>query len=627
MLVLLRDLVSFVSSLASHRRYGTVVAATNLAARLVCIDLVNLALFPCQDPDPRASSRSIAPCSPSDRDTPNRRCSSCYRSERRVASSSSSSSSSRFTFVSQFPRSVHFLALCRFNASVFIAASVKTTIVQVFTYISPKWRTIRRAFSPIRERSCRNVRMRGAAFLGTIRTVRGTFLRTLVFVFLATFLWLQIHVISLTGRNSAGQASSNETLFSLVPQELHRFLKDRRNGSSTSALGNASAETLTDFEIAEIRRNIERANAEQRVYNEESFGPLATDAPVIVIQVHTRLTYLRHLIVSLAQAKGIEQTLLVFSHDVWHPDINYLVQSVDFCRVMQIFYPHSIQSHPRSFPGEDPNDCPRNIRKEQALALGCVNAKHPDLYGHYREAKFTQTKHHWWWKANRVFDQLAITRNHTGMVLFLEEDHYVAEDFIHVLRLMERTCKHSCERCNVLSLGTYLKTYNYFADFSRKAEVIPWISSKHNMGMAFNRVTWNKLRKCASQFCSYDDYNWDWSLQHIAQTCMPPSKGAGIAPRTESGLITMMMRAPRVFHIGECGVHHKKTNCESTTVIAKVQNVLQAARNHLFPTQLTLTVAGTAKKTKLRKGNGGWGDTRDHRLCWNITVYPDLLLP
>uniref|UniRef100_A0A6P3UB90 Alpha-1,6-mannosyl-glycoprotein 2-beta-N-acetylglucosaminyltransferase n=1 Tax=Bombus terrestris TaxID=30195 RepID=A0A6P3UB90_BOMTE len=587
--------------------------------------------------------------------------------------------------------------------------------------------------------------MRGVAFLGTVRSARGTFLRTLVFVFLATFLWLQLHVISLTGRDSAGQASSNETLLSLVPQELHRFLKDRRNGSS-STLTNASTETLTEFEIAEIRRNIERANAEQRVYNEESFGPLANDAPIIVIQVHTRLTYLRHLIVSLAQAKGIEQTLLVFSHDVWHPDINYLVQSVDFCRVMQIFYPHSIQTHPRTFPGEDPNDCSRNIRKEQALNLGCINAKHPDLYGHYREAKFTQTKHHWWWKANRVFDQLSITRNHTGIVLFLEEDHYVAEDFLHVLRLMERTCKHSCKRCNVLSLGTYLKTYNYFADFSRKflgvnsalqkelllglkrweasarqqsakaedvigtsdsgringipsnsgsgssstgsssnstptgasnsknssvsgnviasntgaavilpiarnaqivqsasawafqllpelynhyqkAEVIPWISSKHNMGMAFNRVTWNKLRKCAAQFCSYDDYNWDWSLQHIAQTCMPPSKGPGIAPRTESGLITMMMRAPRVFHIGECGVHHKKTNCESTAVIAKVQNVLKAARDHLFPTQLTLTVAGTAKKTKLRKGNGGWGDTRDHRLCWNITVYPDLVLP
>lgn len=104
----------------------------------------------------------------------------------------------------------------------------------------------------------------------------------------------------------------------------------------------------------------------------------------------------------------------------------------------------------------------------RALNLKCTNAKHPDLYGHYREAKFTQTKHHWWWKANWVFNQLSVTRNHTGMVLFLEEDHYVAEDFLHVLRLMERTCKLNCERCNVLSLGTYLKTYNYFTDFSRK---------------------------------------------------------------------------------------------------------------------------------------------------------------
>jgi hypothetical protein len=43
-----------------------------------------------------------------------------------------------------------------------------------------------------------------------------------------------------------------------------------------------------------------------------------------------------------------------------------------------------------------------------------VNADWPDLYGHYREAKFTQTKHHWWWKANRVFDQLKATKRYNG---------------------------------------------------------------------------------------------------------------------------------------------------------------------------------------------------------------------
>lgn len=36
------------------------------------------------------------------------------------------------------------------------------------------------------------------------------------------------------------------------------------------------------------------------------------------------------------------------------------------------------------------------MKREQAAIVQCQNAKHPDLYGHYREAKFTQTKHHWW---------------------------------------------------------------------------------------------------------------------------------------------------------------------------------------------------------------------------------------
>lgn len=58
--------------------------------------------------------------------------------------------------------------------------------------------------------------------VGGPRSSRGILLRTLVLVFLATFLWLQLHVISLTGRDGSGSSSTNETLFSLVPQELHR---------------------------------------------------------------------------------------------------------------------------------------------------------------------------------------------------------------------------------------------------------------------------------------------------------------------------------------------------------------------------------------------------------------------
>uniref|UniRef100_A0A182FAE1 Alpha-1,6-mannosyl-glycoprotein 2-beta-N-acetylglucosaminyltransferase n=1 Tax=Anopheles albimanus TaxID=7167 RepID=A0A182FAE1_ANOAL len=278
---------------------------------------------------------------------------------------------------------------------------------------------------------------------------------------------------------------------------------------------------------------------------------------------------------------------------------------------MQIFYPFSIQTHPNEFPGSDPDDCPRDIKKEhmvRALLRKCNNALHPDLYGHYREAKFTQTKHHWWWKANRVFDQLEVTKYHTGMVVFLEEDHYVAEDFLHILELMFRKSQELCPKCNILSLGTYLKTFNYYT-YNKKVEVTPWVSSKHNMGMAFNRTTWYEVVRCARHFCEYDDYNWDWSLQHVSQQCL------------KEKLHVMVVKGPRVFHIGECGVHHKKSNCLSNEVISKVQQVLKVARSsqQLFPRSLSLTQTSVIKKTNLRKGNGGWGDQRDHMLCLNIT--------
>ena len=50
----------------------------------------------------------------------------------------------------------------------------------------------------------------------------------------------------------------------------------------------------------------------------------------------------------------------------------------------------------------------------------------------------TQTKHHWWWKANQVFDVLDATKNFNGSIVFLEEDHLLAPDALHLLNLMEQ---------------------------------------------------------------------------------------------------------------------------------------------------------------------------------------------
>lgn len=178
---------------------------------------------------------------------------------------------------------------------------------------------------------------------------------------------------------------------------LWLFFSASTNSSQTTS-NNDSKYFPVSANISDIQRSIERYNEYQTIINEEIFGPLQNDSIIIVVQVHKRIYYLRHLIVSLAQAKDISKALLIFSHDFYDEEINELVQSIDFCKVMQIFYPHSIQVHENTFPGTDPKDCKRDMKKEQATIVKCQNAEYPDLYGHYREASFTQTKHHWWWE-------------------------------------------------------------------------------------------------------------------------------------------------------------------------------------------------------------------------------------
>lgn len=90
-----------------------------------------------------------------------------------------------------------------------------------------------------------------------------------------------------------------------------------------------------------------------------------------------------------------------------------------------------------------------------------------------------------------------------------------------------------------IKIRSELSNAIFFPASKQQVEVTPWISSKHNMGMAFNRSTWHEITRCARHFCEYDDYNWDWSLQHVSQQCL------------KQKLHVMVVKGPRVFHIGE----------------------------------------------------------------------------
>jgi hypothetical protein len=52
----------------------------------------------------------------------------------------------------------------------------------------------------------------------------------------------------------------------------------------------------------------------------------------------------------------------------------------------------------------------------------------------------------------------------TGLVLFLEEDHYVAEDFVSTIHLAESVRNENYPDCDIISIGTYLKEFNYTRD-------------------------------------------------------------------------------------------------------------------------------------------------------------------
>ncbi|XP_033125551.1 alpha-1,6-mannosyl-glycoprotein 2-beta-N-acetylglucosaminyltransferase-like [Anneissia japonica] len=242
-----------------------------------------------------------------------------------------------------------------------------------------------------------------------------------------------------------------------------------------------------------------------------------------------------------------------------------------------------------------PMDVPR------AKQLKCNNADHPDKYGHYREVKFVMTKHHWWWKLQHVFTGITSLHNHTGPVLLLEEDHYVSPDFLPVLRQMYGIKQSKCPECDILTIGTYDKSPRY-RDRANKVDVLNWQSSKHNMGMSIDRATWQRLQPCAEEFCRFDDYNWDWTLQHISTACLKPPIGV------------MVPKSPRIFHIGECGIHHKG-KCNADDLVKKINNILTTNSEFLFPDNLQMTPKTRPIRSREPKANGGWGDIRDHTLC------------
>lgn len=366
---------------------------------------------------------------------------------------------------------------------------------------------------------------------------------------------------------------------------------------------------VEEIDIELLKKIVHDANKFPKINNEHFISDLLKNVQktekskflVMLIQIHSRLNYLQSLIDSLKSVKGIENVLVIFSHDIYDQKMNNLINSIKFCATLQIFYPYSIQLYKNEFPGEDPNDCLKKISKKDAILKKCNNAYHYDTYGNYREDKVVQIKHHWFWKISFVFEKLIQTKDLENLkVLLLEEDYYLMPDSLYVIEKLSEKIQSDVDVVSLAYLNKLVQNLE-FKNLNLYNKGM-WLTSHHNTGLILARTQWKMIKNCLNAFCVYDDYNWDWTLQHLSQTCFPLP------------WVSIYPQSSRVIHIGQCGTHYKSKNCDPKNTILSLEKSFNDKKKDFFPENFKLDKINTAI-IKIRNSNGGWSDPRDHQLC------------
>lgn len=342
-----------------------------------------------------------------------------------------------------------------------------------------------------------------------------------------------------------------------------------------------------------LSRELERRNSLPPL-NVDLHPKLAENHIKIVLYVHNRPKYLKLVVDSLSKVQGIDETLLIVSHDGYFEEMNKIVEGIRFCQVKQIFSPYSPHLFVDSFPGVSPGDCQD---KDDPLLTKCKGKA--DQYGNHRSPRIVSLKHHWWWMMNWVWDGMEETKRHTGHILFIEEDHFIFPNAYRNIQILSVLKQHKCVECYATNLAP--------SDVNYKGEESEHLIAEKmgNIGYAFNRTVWRKIHSKAREFCDFDDYNWDITMWAVVY----PSFGTPV----------YSLRGPRrsAAHFGKCGLHQGTNkgipcfdNGQATPSIAETDKVL-----NINPEWEVYRYEHQGGYQAGFKGWGGWGDDRDHRLC------------
>ncbi|CAG9786416.1 unnamed protein product [Diatraea saccharalis] len=353
----------------------------------------------------------------------------------------------------------------------------------------------------------------------------------------------------------------------LVPRTLRSFIRFREGYTIRPVIRN-------QHQLDQLATRIERLNHDAEIFNWNRCGRLRDDTDIFLIQVHKDIERLQYLIVSLGQVRYIKNAMLIFSHSYYDDKINKLIRSIRFAKVMQIFYPYSMQLNPDKFPGADSEDCNGSVT--------CVG----------RDALRAERKHHWWWKAHFVFHSFDWSESHRGMVTFLEEDDYVLPDILYILKYARQALKYFTS-VDVISFG---RLWARGLDYDLLT-VDTW-RPPYDRGLTFNRTAWLKIVALASHFCFYDDSSWSYSLMNLF----------GQFPRGYSDMVATVVAR----------VHATRDFPSGWAAAARLS---RAPRRGMFPRAVRAVVMfGSAGRLRREwhpppRGDGGWADLRDHMLC------------
>jgi alpha-mannosidase II len=246
-----------------------------------------------------------------------------------------------------------------------------------------------------------------------------------------------------------------------------------------------------------------------------------------VFMIHKRVDYMRKAVESLRKSDFPKARVpIIVSHDGRVPEmVEYIDSLKSEFQVIQLFHPHACFDHPYDFPGND-----------TSLNEGFKG----DTFGNPRESWVTCAKHHFTWLLRTVFEELHIPRldNDSGdsivdTFLFLEEDYIVAPTiYAALVSGLNVIDQYDDKTIGGGFLGIGLDPTRGGSKYEPvHVPSSSWfVDAFHSGPMTLNRKAYEQLREHASEYCRFDDYNWDWSLvhvqtlQHMPHTLLMPAK-------------------------------------------------------------------------------------------------------